>query len=93
MTKSGWMNDLHQALTTHSLADLLDFVRVDLKEVDEGLVRVTVHMAPDDQPSATRMISKYKIRGFKENTMETADRIWSRVELNVRRVRETTERC
>ena len=86
VTRSGWMNDLHRALATHSLAAMLGSFRVDLKEVDGDLVLVTVHKIDGVEPSATRMISKYKIRGFKQDAAEAANRIWSRVDLDVRRI-------
>ena len=89
VTRSDWMNDLHRALATHSLAAMLDSFRVDLKEVDGDLVLVTVHRVDGDEPSATRMISKYKIRAFKEDAAEAANRIWSRVDLDVRRIGAT----
>ena len=89
VTRSGWMNELHRALATHSLAAMLDSFRVDLKEVDGDLVLVTVHKIDVNEPSATRMISKYKIRAFKEDAAEAANRIWSRVDLDVTRLGDT----
>ena len=54
VTRSGWMNDLHRALATHSPAGLLDSFKVDLEEVDGDLIRVMVYKVDGDGPSTTR---------------------------------------
>ena len=89
VTRSGWMNDLHRALATHSPAGMLDAFRVDLEEVDGDLIRVVVCEVAGDEPSATRVISRYRIRAFEEDAAEVAHRRWSRVDLDVRRIRDT----
>ncbi len=89
VTRSGWMNDLHRALATHSPAGMLDSFRVDLEEVDGDLIRVVVQEVDGDEPSETRVISRYRIRAFEEDAAEVAQRIWARVDLDVRRIRDT----
>ena len=89
VTRSGWMNDLHRALAAHSPDGMLDSFRVDLEEVDGDLIRVTVHNVDGYEPSATRVISRYTIKGFEEDATEVAHRIWARVDLDVRRIKET----
>jgi hypothetical protein len=91
VTRSGWMNDLHRALATHSPSGRLDSFRVDLEEVDGDLIRVTVYKVDGDEPSATRVISRYRIRAFEEDTAEVAQRIWTRVDLDVRRIGDGNE--
>lgn len=88
VNRSGWMNDLHRALASHSPAGMLDSFRVDLEEVKGDLIQVTVYEVDRDEPSATRVISRYKIRAFEEDATEVAHRIWARVDLDVRRIRE-----
>ena len=77
------------ALATHSPAGMLDAFRVDLEEVDGDLIRVVVYEVAGDEPSATRVISRYRIRAFEEDAAEVAHRIWARVDLDVRRIRDT----
>ena len=88
VTSSGWMNDLHRALATHPPAGILDSFRVDLEEVDGDFIQVTVYKVDRDEPSATRVISRFRIRAF-EDAAEVAHRIWARVDLDVRRIRDT----
>ena len=85
VTRSGWMNDLHRALATHSPGGMLDSFRVDLEEVDGDLIRVTVYKVDGDEPSATRVISRYRIKAFEEDAAEVAHRIWTRVDLDAGR--------
>jgi hypothetical protein len=82
------MNDLHRALAAHSPAGMLDSFRVDLEEVDGDLIQVTVYEVDGHEPSATRMTSRYRIKAFEEDATEFAHRIWARVDLDVRRIRE-----
>ena len=89
VTRSGWMNDLHRALATHSPAGMLDSFRVDLEEVDGDPIRVVVYEVDGGEPSASRVISRYRIRAFEEDAAEVAQRIWARVDLDVRRIRDT----
>ena len=89
VTRSGWMNELHRALATHSPAGMLDSFRVDLEEVDGDLIRVVVQEVDGDERSETRVISRYRIRAFEEDAAEVAQRIWARVDLDVRRIRDT----
>ena len=83
------MNDLHRALATQSPAGMLDSFRVDLGEVADDLILVTVYKVDGDEPSATRVISRYRIRAFEGDAAEVAHRIWVRLNLDVRRVRDT----
>ena len=89
VTRGGWMNDLHRALAAHSPAGMLDSFKVDLEEVDGDLIRVTVHNVDGSEPAATRVISRYRIKAFEEDATEVAHRIWARVDLDVRRIRDT----
>lgn len=82
------MNELQRALAAHSPTGMLDAFRVDLEEVDGDLIRVTVYEIDRHEPSATKVISRYRIKGFEEDTTEVAHRIWVRVDLDVRRIRE-----
>ncbi len=88
VTRSGWMNDLHRALAAHPPAGMLDSFRVDLEEEDDDFIQVTVYKVDKDEPSATRVISRFRIRAF-EDAAEVAHRIWARVDLDVRRIRDT----
>jgi hypothetical protein len=88
VNRSGWMNDLQRALAAHSPVGMLDSFRVDLEEVDGDLVRVTIHEIDVHDPSATKVISRYRIKGFEEDTTEVAHRIWVRVDLDIRRIRD-----
>ncbi len=89
VARSGWMNNLHRALATHSPAGMLDSFRVDLEEVDGDLIQVTVYNVDGDEPSAPRVVSRYRIRAFEEDSAEVAHRIWTRVDHDVRRIRDT----
>ena len=89
VNRSGWMDDLHRALANHSPAGMLDSFRVDLEEVEGDLIQVIVHEINGGEPSATRVISRHKIRAFEEHAAEVAHRIWARVDVDVRRIRET----
>jgi len=89
VNRSDWMDDLHRALANHSPAGMLDSFRVDLEEVDGDLVQVIVHEINGGEPSATRVISRHKIRAFEERAAEVAHRIWARVDVDVRRIRKT----
>ncbi len=91
VTRSGWMNGLPRALATHPPAGMLDSFRVDLEEVDDDFIQVTVYKVDRDEPSATRVISRYRIRAFEEDTAEVAQRIWTRVDLDVRRIGDGDE--
>jgi hypothetical protein len=83
------MNDLHRALATHSPGGILNSFRVDLEEVDGDLVRVTVYKVDGDEPSSTRVISRYRIKAFGEDAAEVAHRIWTRVDLDTGRIKDT----
>ena len=89
VTRGGWMNDLHRALAAHSPDGMLDSFKVDLEEVDGDLIRVTIHNVDGSEPAATRVISRYRIKAFEEDATEVAHRIWARVDLDVRRIRDT----
>ena len=89
VSRSGWMNDLQGALATHPPARMLDSFRVDLVEVDRDFVQVTVYEVDGDEPSATRVISSFRIRAFEEDAAEVMHRIWARIDLDVRRVSDT----
>ena len=89
VTRSGWMNDLHRALANHSPSSRLDSLRVDLEEVDGDLIRVTVYEVGGDEPSATGVISRYRIRAFEEDAAEVAHRIWTRVDLDAGRIKSS----
>ena len=89
VNRSGWMDDLHRALANHSPAGMLDSFRVDLEEVDGDLIQVIVHEINGGEPSTTRVISRHKIRAFEAHAAEVAHRIWARVDVDVRRIRET----
>jgi hypothetical protein len=88
VNRGGWMNDLQRALAAHSPVGMLESFRVDLEEVDGDLIRVTIHEIDVHDPSATKVISRYRIKGFEEDTTEVAHRIWVRVDLDVRRIRD-----
>lgn len=87
VSRSGWMNDLHLALASHSLADLLDVLKVDLEEVENDLLLVAVYEIGENDLSPTRMMSTYKTRGFEEDAAEVAHRILTRLDRDVRRMR------
>lgn len=88
VNRGGWMNELQRALAAHSPNGMLDSFRVDLEEVEGDLIRVTIYEIDSHEPSATKVISRYRIKGFEEDTTEVAHRIWVRVDLDVRRIRE-----
>ena len=83
------MNDLQGAVATHPPARMLNSFRVDLEEVDRDFVQVTVYEVDGDEPSATRVISSFRIRAFEEDAAEVMHRIWARIDLDVRRVSDT----
>ena len=86
VSRSGWMSDLQLALASHSLAGLLDSFKVDLEEVENELILVSVYSIGDDR-SDPRMISTYKTRGFEEDSTDVADRILARLDRDLRRMR------
>ena len=88
VTRSDWMNDLHRAVATHAPNGMLDSFRVDLEEMNRDHIQVMVYKVDGDEPSATRVISRYRIRAFGEDTTEVAHRIWARVDLDVQRITE-----